>query len=221
MLEISDRSVEEGLELAFLIIDCHDDFLKCIWDRGEKCEKCGLVEFRKKFEEQSPAFFALFKKLSDKESIMKNLEQANLYGNPQQKGAARECFHDLQTFAEGSIAALFPLFKSNNDLFPFLRSQEIEEIQKDYLSCDCEKAEKELRNMNPEWFSSLAAIFTSFYGRDKELWAKKIYLLIKIFLYGAEKERERVAEESGREGDVAGDVERFLGIKKTPPDKEI
>lgn len=224
MLKISRSSVQKGMVLASFIAQCHDDFLECLWVRAEKCEECELVEFRKKFEEQSPAFFNLFRNLSNFESIMKMVEKDNLSSVPQQKYETIEKFHNLQTFAESSVLALFPLFKSNNDCFPFLKTTEIEEIQRDYLLCSPKKAEKELLMVSQDWYSSLAAIFTSFYGQEKDVWAKKVYLLIKVFLYGLEKEEKKFIKEIfpvGEGNNISDDVEKFLGIKKMPPKEDI
>ncbi len=212
MLMVSDAQSREGMKLATMIVDCHNDFLECLWNRGEYHPDCNLVLFRKNFESQSPAFFGMFKSLSRYDLIMKNLRESE-DGTPQQKYAARMKFNDMQTFAEASLAALYPLYLSNDEIVPFLKVEEVKKVRKEYLIRDFKEAKEELEEIGLGWFSSVAAISTSFF--EGEIWGKRIYFLISAFLRGSEKGSAGSIFDfnSKKEGEeLFNEIEKFLGF---------
>lgn len=235
MLEILREHSQMGMELAQLITHdgCHDNFLECLWAKKEECPGCLLVEFRKEIESQSPAFFKAFILCSEFDSIKPVLEKIKNNDNKdfpsvisQEEISFRRSLQDIRTFAEASMAALYPLFLANGKNFPFLREDEISEIKNKYISdYSADRVGEEFRSMSDSWFSSFSAISASFFEREK--WAKKVYFLVRIFLVGAEKEEmEAVATKKPEEkidykDNLIDDVEKFLNAQKKPPDENI
>ncbi len=184
MLRISSQDLNEGKKMVHLVTEC-PDVLDCLW-RGKECkQKCKLPFFRRIFERNSPAFYGLYRRLADCDAILSDLAHIELEGDSDQKHEAHERFHDLQTFAQASLLLLYPLFLTNNEDVPFVNKKEIEEVERTYLEADPEKAKDELEQINSDWWDLFVMISSNFC--DSETYAKRCYLLVRLFLRGMEK----------------------------------
>jgi len=183
MIKISAEELEQGLKMARIVSQC-SDAIACFWD-GKECKKnCGLSNFRRIFERNSPAIFGLLRNFSEYKSILQDLARMEIEGDEEQKHQARERFHDLQTWTQIAVVTFYPLFLANGEDVPFLKNEEVKEAEKDYLDAEPEDVREELERINSAWFGWIASIFENICD---ESWAKKWFSILMVFLRGIKK----------------------------------
>ncbi len=192
MIKISSNQLDEGLFLSSSVSDCRS-FIDCLFGKvpthdSEK-DKCKLFQFRKAFESDSPVLYKRFKELADYDEIIYIFNTIERMDGSRKKRNARIKFQDLDIFAQVSIIALYPLYLANGMTVPFLRLEEINKIEKKFLTFSNKKVKKEIKKfklIDREWFNWIFSVSTNF--NDYEKFGDAIILIIYLFVMGI-KER--------------------------------
>jgi len=185
MIQVTREDCEAGMKMARLVGECPDS-LDCLWSHKECRRNCILVDFRRMFERQSPAFFGVFRRISEYNAILEDLARMEIEGNADEQFGAKERFDDLQLWAQAVVFALYSLYRANHEEIPFLNNDELKKIEEDYLKRDFKGVYKELEGIDPQWFRWAAGLINRICDRGS--WAKKWYLLVRIFIEGVEKD---------------------------------
>lgn len=194
MVMIKEEHLEEGLKIVRIASTCLRS-PHCLWGKKEdipescKGKICEVIEFRRIFESDSPAFYGKVLEFSDYQRKVYNFQRLEMENGPlKQKRKAQMELHDLYIFAQLFLLIFYPLYLANKEV-PFLTPSEIRKEEKKFFSQPTNRSVnniyQKMAEINQEWFEWIQISLTNFLF--PEHYTNSIALLVQMFLAGSEK----------------------------------
>ena len=207
---ITKKDIEESLFVKKYGEACAN-LVYCLFEgqQYKMCATCGISEFVENFKSGSPGLYALMRRLTDAEAIIRETMVKDILGSTEEIMEARKKLFLLVDLAPVLLLGLYPLFLANGREFPVLHREEINkerELFREADQGDFNKLAEKMKALNAEWFNRLIANAARMSNSVAN--TKIILWLIKNFA-------ERVEDEDEAErGEMFTIMEKFLAANR-------
>ena len=203
---ITKKDIEESLFVKKYGEACAN-LVYCLFEgqQYKMCATCAISEFVENFKSGSPGLYALMRRLTDAEAIIRETMVKDILGSTEEIMEARKKLFLLVDLAPVLLLGLYPLFLANGREFPVLHREEINkerELFREADQGDFNKLAEKMKALNAEWFNRLIANAARMSNSVAN--TKIILWLIKIFV-------EKVGDGNKEEnGEMFAVIEKFL-----------
>lgn len=205
MIRIVEEDLDEATDLLDIAEYCRFSHY-CLWDKRERLpfifrqagaefcpgEDCPIIVFRRKFEAESPAFYAAALNFSKTKNAIKNALKAletNQGSNRCRRRRYLRRLDEMKTFDHLILVALYPL-SLKAETIPDLTQGEITALLKKYNSSEEERRRnlERMGEINSDWVYWIDEIGDALLSENKQDIAL-ITFLVYLFIEGLEKDQ--------------------------------
>jgi hypothetical protein len=217
MIKIAKNELYQGINLSRNFYDCRNSHT-CLWQtrsslftgplpRGCPKENCPVIIFRKKFEGDSPCYYAEALRLSQWWCVS-SLASIAKWRKAEKRELERRVYN-LDVYGRLVVLAIHPLDLAATEI-PFLKPEEIKTLKKNWSPEEMERTKRTICETNPDWLGFIESAtrkFTCF-----QTYYDAVFYLIYLFLKGLEKNQLPNLGDREEKEKFFSEIERHLHV---------